>query len=158
MENPEVEAVLKFYKDINLDIKTNQKILNEFEEEYNTLEGVVYDGLPHGGRLPDQTAVFAITIADTGTAMRIKMLKERIRELENLKTEILREVLSLPPVHKTIICSFYIENRKWEHIAEHVNYSIRQSKNIRRTALAFLGKKFEENKIISESKLIKKLI
>ena len=158
MENPEVEEILKFYRDIDLDIKMDYGLISELEEIYNTLEGVVYDGLPHGNSLPDQTAMSAVAIADTGTSMNIRTLKERINELEKLKIEILSEILSLSPVHKTIIYNFYIRNHKWEQIAERINYSVRQSKNIRCEALKILGKKFEKNKTISGSMVIKEII
>ncbi len=150
MENRKVEAVLKFYRDIDLDIRLDYKLLAETKGIYNTLEGVVYDGLPRGSSLSDQTAGFAVVIAGTET------LEREINELEILKTEILTEILSLPPVHKNVIYYFYIKNRKWEWISEHINYSVRQSQNIRRAALENLGRKIEKNKIISESWIIKK--
>ncbi len=157
MENRKVEAVLKFYRDIDLDIRLDYKLLAETKGIYNTLEGVVYDGLPRGSSLSDQTAGFAVVIAGTKTSARIKTLEREINELEILKTEILTEILSLPPVHKNVIYYFYIKNRKWEWISEHINYSVRQSQNIRRAALENLGRKIEKNKIISESWIIKKI-
>lgn len=158
MENRKVEAVLRFYRDIDLDIGVNHRLLAESKEIYNTLEGVVYDGLPHGSGLPDHTAVFAVSIAGTETSARIKTLERTINELEILKTEILKEILSLPPVHKNVIYYFYIKDRKWEWISEHINYSVRQSQNIRCKALENLGRKIEKNSIISESQVIKGIL
>lgn len=113
MKNWEVEAILKFYKDIDLDIKVTGEWLEQYESVYDTTGAINYDGMPHGSNTSDSTALLAIKIAGTDTAERIKELKGRIQELKKLRTEISKEIYSLTPIHKAIICGFYLQGQKW---------------------------------------------
>ena len=158
MKNTDVEAILKFYKYIDLDIKSTSEWLELYESVYDTRGAMNYDGMPHGNSVSERTALLAIEIAETDTAESIKILKSRIIELKKIRTEILKEISSLNPVHKMIICGFYIKGEKWERIAEQINYSVRQSKNIRCVALEALGSKLARNRNISRSKIIAKII
>lgn len=158
MKNLEVEAILKFYKDIDLDIKVTSEWLERYESVYDTRGAINYDGMPHGNNISDSTALLAIKLAETDTAERIKVLKSRLKELKKLRTEILKEISSLSPIHKAIICGFYLQGQKWEHIAEQINYSVRQSKNIRCVALEVLGGKMARNRNISRSKVISEIV
>ena len=56
MKNLEVEAILKFYRYVDLDIKVASEWLEQYEAGYNPLGAVVYDGMPHGSTLSDSTA------------------------------------------------------------------------------------------------------
>lgn len=154
MKNSEVEAILKFYKDIDLDIKVTSEWLERYESMYDTTGAINYDGMPHGSNTSDSTALLAIKLAETDTAECIRTLKDRLRELKKLRTEILKEISALNTVHKAIICGFYLQGQKWERIAEQISYSVRQSKNIRCVALEVLGGKFARNRNISRSKII----
>lgn len=154
MKNLEVEAILKFYRYVDLDIKVASEWLEQYEAGYNPLGAVVYDGMPHGSTLSDSTALLAIKLAEADTRESIDTLKKRIKELKKLRTEIFKEISALTPIHKTIISGFYIKGQKWERIAEQISYSVRQSKNIRCVALEALGGKFARNRNISRSKII----
>lgn len=103
-------------------------------------------------------AVFKIGDKVADTAERIKELKGRIQELKKLRTEISKEIYSLTPIHKAIICGFYLQGQKWERIAEQISYSVRQSKNIRCVALEVLGGKLARNRNISRSKILKEVL
>ena len=158
MKKWEVEAILKFYKYIDLDIKVTNEWLQRYEKVYDATGAINYDGMPHGNNTGDTTALLAIQIADTDTAERIKELKGRMQELKQLRIEIAKEIYSLTPIHKTIICGFYLQGQKWERIAEQINYSVRQSKNIRCVALEVLGGKMAGNRNISRSKILKEVL
>ena len=158
MKNSEVEAILKFYKYIDLDIKVASEWLEQYEAGYNPLGAVVYDGMPHNNKLSDSTALLAIKLAESDTRESIGTLKKRIKALKKLRTDILKEISTLNPVHKTIICGFYIKGQKWERIAEQICYSVRQSKNIRCIALEVLGGKLARNRNISQSEIIGEVI
>jgi len=158
MKNLEVEAILEFYKDIDLDIKVTSEWLEQYESVYDTRGAINYDGMPHGNNISDSTALLAIEIAKTDTAERIRILKDRVKDLKKLRTEILKEISSLNPIHKAIVCGFYLQGQKWERIAEQISYSVRQSKNIRCVALEVLGGKFARNKNISRSKIISEIV
>ena len=158
MKNSEVEAILKFYKDIDLDIQVTGEWIERYESIYDTRGAINCDGMPHGNNISDSTALLAIEIAKTDTADRIRVLKGRVKDLKKLRTEILKEISSLNPIHKAIVCGFYLQGQKWERIAEQISYSVRQSKNIRCVALEVLGGKFARNKNISRSKIISEIV
>lgn len=158
MKNSEVEAILKFYKDIDIDIEVANKWLEQYENVYDTRGAMNYDGMPHGSNTSDSTALYAMLIAETDTRANIERLQKRIKELKKLRTEIQKEILTLNAIHKTIVLNFYIMGEKWERIAEHINYSVRQSKNIRCVALEVLGSKMARNRNISRSKIINEII
>ncbi len=154
MKNCDVESILKFYRCIDLDIKVASEWLEQYEAGYNPLGAVKYDDMPHGSTISDSTALLAVKLAETDTMDSINTLKKRIKELKKLRTEIFNEISTLNPVHKIIICGFYLKGQKWERIAEQISYSVRHSKNIRRKALEILGKKFDRNSNISRSETI----
>ena len=157
MKNAGVEAILKFYKYIDLDIEATRKWLEQYEGTYDTTGAINYDSMPHGNNTSDTTATVAIKIAETDTAKCIRELESRVKELKKLRMEILKEISSLNPTHKAIVCGFYLQGQKWERIAEQISYSVRQSKNIRCVALEILGGKFARNRNISRSKIIRDL-
>ena len=67
MKNLEVEAILKFYRYVDLDIKVASEWLEQYEAGYNPLGAVVYDGMPHGSTLSDSTALLAVKLAEADT-------------------------------------------------------------------------------------------
>ena len=86
MKNLEVEAILKFYKDIDLDIKVTKEWIEKYESVYNPLGAVKYDGMPHGNRLSDTTASLAIKISETDIKEDIIVLKKIGLSCYNYKT------------------------------------------------------------------------
>lgn len=158
MKNSEVETILKFYKEIDLDIKITSEWLERYESTYDTREAINYNDMPHGNHTSDTTALSAIEIAKSGTADNIKELRDRLRDLKKFRTETLKEISSLNPTHKAVVFGFYLQGQKWERIAEQIGYSVRQSKNIRCVALEVLGRKFARNKNISQSKIAKEIL
>lgn len=159
MERQEVEKILVFYKHIDLDIRIAGEWLERYEEEYKPIGVARYDErVENEGIKTDITSKRAAELAESHTKENINRLEKRIQELRSLKTEIFKEILKLNPIQKTIIFEFYLKEQKWERIAEQVNYSIRQSKNIRCAALKTLGEKFEGNKRITGSRIIDEAI
>lgn len=154
MRNSEVEAILQFYKNIDLDIKVTSEWLERYNLPYDTRGAVNYDGMPHGSSTTDRVALLATSLAASDNLETVRELEERVKELKKLRTEILKEISTLSPVHKAIVDSFYIKGQKWERISEQINYSVRQCKNIRCVALEVLGGKLARNRNVSRSKLI----
>lgn len=158
MKNSEVEAVLKFYRWIDLDIKVAGEWLEQYEAGYNPLGAVPHDGMPHGNNLGDSTALLAMKLAETDTRERIETLNSRIVELKKLRTQIFKEISSLTALHKVIICGLYLQGQKWDQVAGQIGYSVRHAKNIRCEALKVLGEKLARNRNISHSRIIKEIL
>lgn len=158
MKNSEVEAVLKFYRWIDLDIKVAGEWLEQYEAGYNPLGAVPHDGMPHGNNLGDSTALLAMKLAETDTRERIETLNSRIVELKKLRTQIFKEISSLTALHKVIISGLYLQGQKWDQVAGQIGYSVRHAKNIRCEALKVLGEKLARNRNISHSRIIKEIL
>lgn len=154
MEISEVEKILKFYRWIDLEIKITKDWLEQYEDGYNPLSTMIPDGMPHGNKLSNRTALLAIALAETDTKECIEILKNRMEELKQIKMQIFKEISSMQTVHKIILCGLYLQGKKWEQIAKEVSYSVRQAKNIRKEALKILGKKMAKNQVIANSKMI----
>lgn len=155
MTKTEVEKILRFYNEIDEQIRTCNAWIKEIEQMYNPVGAMNYDGMPKGSSNGDSTSSIAMKLSETGAGEELKMLNARVKELRKLRTEILREFTSLSVVHKKTIEGFYIKGMNWEQIAKQINYSVRQSKNIRNTALETLAKKMARNNYISRSKILK---
>lgn len=153
-----VERILKFYKYIDVDIKMASEWLEQYEQGYNPLGAISYNGMPKSNNLPDCTTTLAIKLVEANAKENIDTLKKRITELQKLKWEIFNEISTLTPVHKTIVSEFYIKGSKWEYIAGQINYSVRHSKNIRHVALKDLGTRLAQNKYIVNSVIIDEII
>ncbi len=157
MTNSEVEAILRFYKWIDLDIKIANEWLKQYEAGYNPLGAVLYDGMPHGKKLGNSTAVLAMKLAEADTKENIEILEKRIKQLKNLRTQIFKEISSLIMPYKVIIYNLYLRGQKWDYVAKMIGYSVRQAKNIRCKALNILGEKLENNQNIAQSDIIKEI-
>ncbi len=72
-----------------------------------------------------------------------------INELKAVKKEIFKEVIRLDYFQKMVIFYYYFDSKKWYEVSKEVNYSERQCRNYRDSALLKLLKAFEKNKIIN---------
>lgn len=158
MNKADTEKILKYYNKIDDDIRMCKATLNECEEIYNTVGAVNYDGMPRAAGKSDKVAKTAIKAAEKLSGKNIRFFKERIKELNRIKIEILKELTTMQAVHKIILTGFYIKGFKWEQIAEQIGYSVRQSQNHRTEALEIMAKKLTRNKYILRSKVIKELL
>lgn len=158
MNKADTEKILRFYNSIDDDIRMCRASLEEYEERYNTIGAITYDGMPKGSGTSDKVAKRAIRNAEADTKAHIDYLRERIRELNRIRTEILKELTTLQTVHKLILTGFYIKGLKWEQIAAQAGYSVRQAQNHRTEALEIMAKKITRNRYLSKSKFIKKII
>lgn len=158
MNKADTEKILKYYNKIDDDIRMCKATLNECEEIYNTVGAMNYDGMPRAAGKSDKVAKTAIKAAEKLSGKNIRFFKERIKELNRIKIEILKELTTMQAVHKIILTGFYIKGFKWEQIAEQIGYSVRQSQNHRTEALEIMAKKLTRNKYILRSKVIKELL
>jgi hypothetical protein len=55
-----------------------------------------------------------------------ELIKCRIDELVNVKTEILEAINDIPnPTYRTLLTAYYINCKTWEQVAEDLHYSVR---------------------------------
>ena len=145
----EIVGVLSRFRDIPNQIKINNKIIKDIEEQhYNALKSVQMDGLPKGsGKVSSLVEQAALNIPD-GVKRALEKLEIENKRLNDLYEEITKELSKLEYREKKIIYEFYIYEYKWEKIARGF-YSVRQCKNIRNGALRKLRDLFEENEVIN---------
>ena len=150
----QAEMILKLYTEIPIDIDICERWKKQMDDMYNPLGAMKYDGMPKATGTGDTTASLAIKIASLDTKAQIDFLNGRINELRKIATEIIKELLSMPVYHKSVIIKFYLEDKTWEQITQDIPYSVSQLKNIRTAALENLAKKVERNQYLSRSKII----
>lgn len=147
MNKKEVIEIIEYCKDIPNEIKLNNKIVKNLEDQYYTLPGMVIDGQPKGkGGISNPTEQVVLNIPSGVSELRQKY-KDQTKLLEKLYREIMEEIGRLSYRERKVIYSFYIEDLRWEKIAPGF-YSIRQCKNIRNIALDKLIKQFKSNSTI----------
>ncbi len=156
MNKADTEKILKFYPRIDDDIRMCKASLAEYEERYNTIRAITYNGMPKGSGTSDKVEKRAMRNAEADTKAHIDFLHERIRELNRVRTEILKEITTLQTVHKLILTGFYIKGLKWEQVAEQAGYSVRQAQNHRTEALQIMAKKITRNGYLSQSEFLEK--
>lgn len=144
----DVIKVLSSFRDIPSQIKINNKIIKDNEEQYyNTLKSPQLDSLKGGGisSLVEQAAINV----PTGVKRALEKLERENERLNNLYEEVTKELSKLEYREKKIIYEFYVYEYKWEKIARGF-YSVRQCKNIRNRALQKLKDLFEKNEAIKQ--------
>ncbi len=150
MDKAKVIRLLKFFPDIDEEIKTLRNAVTDLEQYYNPLSGALYDNISKSNYYTDsQTEKIAMNIP-TYVKEEIKAYQIRIETLQKVKIEILKEASKLKLKHKKVIFDFYFHGMKWENVAERTNYSDRQCKNIRDEALSKLLEGFKKNKVLIE--------
>ena len=152
MKREKVISILHFCRDIDKDIKLNDRIIKNLEDQYYTTLGAVnMDGMPHasgGAASPVEQAVLNVPRSVTST---IDKLKRQNKTLAEIKAEIVSELNRLNHQEKAVIWGFYIEGQQWERISRQLHYSPRQCRNFRNRALDRLGTIFSQNEKIENN-------
>lgn len=145
----EIVKVLAYFRDIPKQMKINNGIIQDLEDQhYNALKGVQLDGMPKGrGGTSNPTKQTAINIP-AGVAETIESLKRENIKLEKVQSAITEELLKLEWRERKIVYEFYVYEYNWEKVARNF-YSVRQCKNIRTIALRKLETQFKENTTIN---------
>lgn len=153
MNKEKVIEILDFYKEIDGEISMYRRILRDYERQYyNTIGAMMNDGQPKGkNNISRPTESAAMNIPDY-VKEDIEDYEAEISFLQRVKSQILQEISRLKLKEKTIIFDYYIYDMKWEQVAERNNYSDRQCKNIRDTAVEKLAERFQNNEFLREFK------
>ena len=150
MKREKVISILHYYRDIPKNIKLNERVIKNLEDQYyNTLGGMKMDGMPRakgGTSSPVENVVLNVPRSVVKTIEEIRRDNAR---MEQIRGEILSELNRLAFSEKAVVLGFYIDGQQWEQISEQVNYSPRQCRNIRAAALDHLAERFARNKAIS---------
>ena len=150
MDKKTVVSILEFYKNIDEEISLKKQAQDRLKERYYSPIGcIAYDGMPKGkGRSVSPTESAVLNVPEWA-AREMAELQQEQQALYQVKKAIRQELSKLPYKQKAIIFMFYLEGLKWVQISARIHYSERQCRNIRRGALAVLGRRFSANKIIA---------
>ena len=151
MTTDKVIAILKYYPEIEGNIKFYREWIHEYEKEYYMpCTSQDNDGQPKGkNHISRTTENIALNIPGFVKHM-IDDYEEKIEAAGKFRAEIIKEISRLKRTQKEIIFDRYINGIKWEQVALRNNYSVRQCDNIRRDALVALGGYFEANDTIRQ--------
>lgn len=150
MGKEKVVELLRLFPEIDDEIKARKNIVIDLEQYYNPLSAIRYDKKYFPVSI--LTEEKAISIPDY-VREEIEFYRKEIKNLQEIKIEILKEVSRLNLKYKKVIFGFYFNRMKWDEIAECINYSDRQCKNIRDEAIAKLTEAFSKNDILSGCKI-----
>lgn len=145
VDTEKVVYILQRYKDINRELQLHNRIIKDIEDNF-------YCPLTSSINKVDSTEKTALSVP-VEISKELKDLQKQKGETLIFKTEVKRELDKLETLHKCIIYDFYIDHKRWEQIAQRLNYSVRQCKNIRAKALKILGRQFEYNKELKKFKV-----
>ena len=150
MERENVKKILLFCRDIDGEIKTTRRILQDYEDAYYTAGGGgTLDGMPRSKyRKTSPTETTALNISDLAS-LAMRDLRAEIEKLSALQAAILQELSKLSLAQKNILYYFYIKNMQWVQISGREHYSPTQCKKIRNRGLDNLGKLFIKNDLIT---------
>lgn len=150
LNKKEVIQIIEYCKDIPNEIKLNNKIIKNLEDQHYTLPGVAADGQPRGkGGISNPVEAIVMNMPK-GVSELIKKYEDKTKLLDKLYKEIMREIGKLSYRERKVIYGFYIEDLRWEKIAPGF-YSIRQCKNIRNIAIDKLSEQFLNNQFIQKN-------
>jgi len=149
MTAEKVIAILKYYPEIEGNIKFYRDRIKEYEQEYYTpCTSQDNDGQPKGkNHISRTTENIALNIPAFVKPM-IDEYEEKIESQGRFRAAIIKEISRLKRTQKEIIFDRYINDVKWEQVAQRNNYSVRQCDNIRRDAITALCGYFEANDTI----------
>lgn len=149
MTTEKVIAILKYYPEIEENIKFYRERIKEYEQEYYTpCTSQGNNGQPKGkNHISRTTENIALNIPGFVKPM-IDDYEKKIEAQGKFRAAIIKEISRLKRAQKEIIFDRYINGVKWEQVALRNHYSVRHCDNIRRDALVELGGYFEANDII----------
>lgn len=151
MERKKVIAILRFYRDADESVRLNEQIIKNLKDQYYiTLKAVNMDGMPRGRGSASSPVEQLVLNIPPSVVNTIGSIQRENRKTVQIKEEIFSELCRLNYQKKAVIVAFYIDGLQWERISVQLNYSQRQCRNIRDSALDELGERFSHNKRISE--------
>ena len=150
MEREKVKKILIFCRDVDGEIKLNEKMIQDYEDTYYIADsggGDLNSGIRSKNKISTPTEITALNVPDFVRG-EIRALRELNLQLGALKAAILHELNGLPLHQKTILYDFYIKGLQWVQISGRVNYSATQCKNLRNRGLEILAQNFNGNDLI----------
>lgn len=149
MEREVVVNILKYYRDIDLNMKLNNKIISDFEDSYYAQSTTPsYSGQIHGGGDVSHPVEDMVLSVPEEIHVQMNQLKRENRKLLEEKVAITTALNSLAYVQKAILYSFYVKKDNWTKISREMNYCPSHCRNLRDKSLAELGTVLQGDKVI----------
>lgn len=123
---------LKQYENAN---KYVERIRSEYEEQMEQIDSIRSalgkDGLPSSGDIRKEVEEKAVRLAE-----KAQELKEAEIYAIEVRQQIFRTIMAVPDTKGSVLQERYINLHSWEEVADMVGYSVRQTHNIHKDALA----------------------
>jgi len=144
MQRADVVTILEYYGDIPELLRAVNRALDELDEDYNSLRGIAYDGMPHGSMPGHVTENLAEKIADDPERRRrVADLRRRKRNYLADSAVVHEQMASMGVVATTLLRDKFIIGRTWELSATCTNWSVSTKKRRADFALRLLGAKLD---------------
>lgn len=149
MERENVVYIIKYFNDIDKNMKFNSGIIKGYEDSYySPTVTPSYTGGIHGkGGISTPVETMVLSVPEE--------IEEHIKEIkgENLrfceeKAEFLKELNNLEYLRKMVIHYFYLKGYSWVKISLKLNYSQSHCRYLRDKALEDFGAVLDGNEIL----------
>lgn len=117
MRRKSAEIIILYYKAIPGMKKLLIQERSTLEDEYESLRGTAYDGMPHGSTTGNPTEILAVQIADKKVFERLQEINIRLQVLDADAAEIRSALDELVDKYKSIVFMKLLYNYSWTKIA-----------------------------------------
>lgn len=140
MERDEVLYLIKYYTEIDKNLKFNNAIIKDYEDEYYspTVTPSYTDGIHGKGDISTPVENMVLSIPEN-IQLYMNELKGHNSRLVAEKSEFWALISQLDYNPKNVIYLFYVKGYSWEKIARQLNYSQSHCRTMRDKAMAELG-------------------
>ncbi len=149
MEREEVLYLIKYYKDIDKNIRFNNGIIKDYEDRYYspTVTPSYSDGIHGKGGISTPVEDMVLSIPEE-VQTHMRELKRHNRALLSEKSEFWSLLNQLDYTQKTLLYYFYIKGYSWEKIARELNYSESHCRTMRDKTLDKFGAILEDSEMM----------
>ena len=126
----EAKEFLKQYKEA---CRLVSRLQNEYREETEKIDSIrssLGDGTPHGGQISKTVELQAIRLADLSDEWKLAEI-----EATQIRHGVVKVINSVQGEKGAVLYERYINLKKWEEVADTVNYPLRQVHNLHRDGL-----------------------
>ena len=150
MEHRVVKEIVSYYQAVPAMVRLLKAERRELEEEYNGLQGMNMDGMPHGTTPGKPVESMVETLDENHTADRLKVVAVKIQILE-MDADAIKSCLdALNGRYKTLIIMRYSRGYSWAHISLEMGVPDSTVRNWHDKAMERLGEVLEDVPMVDE--------
>ena len=129
----EAKEFLKQYEEADHIVRRLKTEYQEQLEQIDSIRSPIGDGTPHSGQISKTVEIQAIRLAEKAHEMKLAEA-----EAVRIRQRVVNVINTIPGEKSDVLYERYINLKKWDEVAESVNYSLRQVHNLHRDGLEYV--------------------